>query len=304
MNEAIKNNEDRFFFENIRGESKEIKEAIEIAKRIAPTDVPVLLKGETGTGKKLFARAIYNAGSRKNFPFITINCSAISGDFEKEFFSRISNFPEISKGFYNDINLSTIFFDEIGEMNFTRQTKLLRAFETNFIVNPGDYKPAGVNVRIITATNKNIEKEIEKNNFRKELYYRIGVVKIEIPPLRKRRDDIEPLAEFFIRDFSKELNRTIKTIDKDFLDRLREYDFPGNVRELKNVIERAIILSDGESLKSSALPGEFFVHDMQGIPGNNLSEIEKYHILKILRQNNNNKTRTAETLGIGLTTLY
>ena len=211
------------------------------------------------------------------------------------------------KGLFEEANSGTIFLDEIGEMDSSLQAKLLRVLETSSFIKPGDTKPSEVDVRIITATNRDLEKEIERNNFRKDLYYRIGVVKIEIPPLRNRKEDIEPLAQFFINDFSRKMKRSIKTIDKDFLDKLKEYDYPGNIRELKNVIERAIILMEGDILKSSSLPKEFFKEEMkknQLSASLKMDEIEKQHILKVLHQTNGNKTKTAEALGIGLTTLY
>ncbi len=300
-----------FFFENITGESKEIKETIEITRRAAQTDVPILLIGETGSGKELFAQSIHNASCRKMFPFITINCSSIPKDLlESELFGHIEN-PTIGiankKGLFEEAHSGTIFLDEIGGMDLSLQAKLLGIFETNSFIKIGDTESTGIDVRIITATNKNLEKEIEKNNFRGDLFYRMGVVKIGIPPLRNRKEDIEPLARIIVNDFSTKMKRRIVSIDNDFLEKLKDFNFPGNVRELKNIIERAIILTDGEILKSSSLPQEFFKKEGLGNLKNNsvkLNEIEKYHILKVLHQMHGNKTRTARMLGIGITTLY
>ena len=303
---------EKFHFDNIIGMSKEIKETIEIAKKVAKTGVPILLLGETGSGKELFAQSIHNESNRKDYPFVAINCSAIAKDLlESEMFGykagAFTGAVKNKKGLFEEANSGTIFLDEIGEMDSSLQAKLLRVLETNSFIKPGDTKSSEVDVRIITATNRDLEKEIERNNFRKDLYYRIGVVKIEIPPLRNRKEDIEPLAQFFINDFSRKMKRIINTIDKDFLDKLKEYDYPGNIRELKNVIERAIILMEGDILKSSSLPKEFFKEEMKKnllSASLKMDDIEKHHILKVLHQTNGNKTKTAEALGIGLTTLY
>jgi two-component system NtrC family response regulator len=297
----------RFSFENIIGESKAIKETIEIAKRIAQIDIPVLLTGETGTGKELFAQSIHNASSRKNFPFVTINCSLVSKELlESELINFIEGYPkELNKrGLLEEAKSGTIFLNEIGEIDFSLQAKLLRIFETDSFIKNRDHEKS--DVRIITSTNKNLESEIEKNNFRRDLFYRMSVAKIEIPPLRDRKGDIELLTSFFADQFSKMMNKKIQVIDPDFFNRLKDYPFPGNVRELKNVIERTIILTDGDTLKSSSLPKEFLKPKKKN-PGNNfikLNEIEKQHIIKILHQAHGNKTKAARMLGIGLTTLY
>jgi transcriptional regulator with PAS, ATPase and Fis domain len=302
----------KYCFENIVSESKEIKETIEIARKVAKTDVPVLLVGETGSGKELFAQSIHNESSRRKSPFITINCNAVASDLpELEMFGyKTGAFTEAGsnkKGRFEGANSGTVFLDEIGGLNSSLQTKLLLFLENKSFIKNGDTLTAETDVRIITATSKNLEHEIEINNFRKDLYYRIGVVKIEIPPLRNRKEDIEPLARFFINEFSRQMHRNIKTIEKDFLEKLIGYNYPGNIRELRNVIERAMILADGEILTGSSLPNEFIKDKtipVQSVSYPTLNEIEKQHILKILHQVNGNKTRTAEILGIGLTTLY
>lgn len=294
-------------FENIIGASKEIKETIEIARKVALSDVPVLLLGETGVGKKLFANSIHNESIRRESPFVSINCSNL---LESEMFgyktdTRIGS--SNLKGMLEEANSGTVFLDEIGEMDPALQAKLLGVFETKSFIKTGDMLPTEVDFRIISATTRNLEQEIEINKFRRDLYYNIGVVKIEIPPLRNRREDIEPLARFFIRDFSIKMKRNINDIEKDFLNKLKRYSYPGNIRELRNVIERAIILTDGDILRVSSLPKEFFKEPTIATQENSsstLDEIEKHHILKILQQTKGNKTRTAEILGIGLTTLY
>lgn len=301
---------EKFSFENIIARSKEIKKTIEIARKVAQTDVPVLLLGETGVGKEIFAQSIHYESRRRTSPFISINCRAGGRDLsESEMFGfKADAFAsENKKGLFEQAESGTIFLDEIGELDSSLQAKLLGVFETKSFIKTGDITPTEVDVRIISSTSRNLEKEIEINKFRKDLYYRIGVVKIEIPPLRNRKEDIEPLALFFISDFSAKSKRNINEIEKDFLDKLNRYSYPGNIRELSNVIERAIILTDGEILKASSLPKEFFTEKSIASSlhsSSTLDEIEKHHILKILRQTNGNKTKTAEILGIGLTTLY
>ncbi len=301
---------EEFVFADIIGESKEIKETIEIARKVALTDIPVLLLGETGVGKEIFAKAIHYESSRRESPFIQIKCSAHRSDLlETEMFGNKMNPLIVSgkKGMFDEACSGTIFLDDILELDPFLQAKLLEILEMK-----SDFKTRNIilpesDVRIISATNRNPEHETEINKFRKDLYYRIGVVKIEIPPLRKRKEDIEPLARYFIKEFSDRMKRSIKGIDKDFIDRLISYSYPGNIRELRNVIERTVILTDGEILKAPSLPKEFF-EEKSSVPNvhssSTLDEIEKHHILKILRQTKGNKTKTAEILGIGLTTLY
>ena len=301
---------EKFNFDVITGNSKKIKEAKDLASKIAMTDAPVLLLGQTGTGKELFAQAIHYSGSRKNKTFVAVNCSAIAKDLlESEMFGYIAGAftgaVKNKKGLFEEANSGTLFLDEIGELDLSLQAKFLRVLETNDFIKPGDTKPTKVNVRIIAATNKNLEKEIEKGNFRLDLFYRISVMKIEIPSLKERKEDVEELIEFFVEQLSKKLKKNIKSTSKGFLERIKKYDFPGNIRELRNVIERAIIISESNILSENTLPKEFFGEGInsQG-DSSNLAEVEKNHILKILKSTDGNKTKAAGILGIGLTTLY
>jgi transcriptional regulator with PAS, ATPase and Fis domain len=205
---------------------------------------------------------------------------------------------------FEEAHLGTLFLDEIAELELPLQAKLLRVLETNEFIKPGDTKPTRVDVRIIAATNRDLEIEIQNGSFRSDLYYRIDVVKIEIPPLRTRREDIKTLTEIFVHRFSKKLKKNIKHLSKEYLNRLMHYDFPGNIRELRNVIERSIIISEGNTLNENTLPKEFFLNEKNSSNTDKLSEVEKSHILKILQETDGNKTKTAEILGIGLTTLY
>ena len=301
---------DKYNFDSITGDSKKINEAKEIAIKVAQTNTSVLLLGETGTGKELFAQAIHYSSQRNKFPFVAINCSAIAKELlESEMFGykagAFTGAIKNKKGLFEEANFGTLFLDEIGELDLSLQAKLLRVLEINEFIKPGDTKPTKVDVRIIAATNRNLSKEIENGNFRSDLFYRISVVKIELPPLRERKEDIEMLAEYFINHFSKKLKKEIKHCSKSFWEALIQYSFPGNIRELRNVIERAIILTDGNILTEKSLPKEFLNNPSSTqIDNFILEEVEKSHILKILNSVNGNKTKAAEILGIGLTTLY
>ncbi len=300
---------EKFSFNNITGNSPAIKRAMDIAGKVAGTDTPVLLIGETGTGKEIFAQAIHYAGQRKKNQFVAINCSAFSRDLlESEMFGYIAGAftgaNKNKKGLFEEADKGTLFLDEIGELDIGLQAKFLRVLETNSFIKAGDTKPRSVDVRIIAATNRNLEEEIKKGSFRDDLFYRISVVKIEIPPLRERKEDITELAEYFIEFYSRKLNRNILSISPGFLSTLQNYNYPGNIRELRNIIERAVILSDGKNLEVNLLPTDILSSKEYSKQSKNLDEVEKAHILFVLEETGGNKTRTAEILGIGLTTLY
>ncbi len=298
----------KFSFDNITGSSPLIQQAINISQRVALTDTPVLLTGETGTGKEIFAQSIHYAGDRKKHAFVAVNCSAFAKDLlESEMFGytagAFTGANKNKKGLFEEADKGTLFLDEIGELDITLQAKFLRVIETNNFIKAGDTKETSVDVRIIAATNRNLEEEIRKGNFREDLYYRISVVKIDIPPLRERKDDTRELIDYFIPFFSMKLNKSISKISGDFYTALINYPFPGNIRELRNIIERAVILSDGE-LTTVLLPKDVINVQREAPPSEKLDEVEKSHILKILAETGGNKTKTAEILGIGLTTLY
>jgi two-component system, NtrC family, response regulator len=300
---------EKYNFENIIGNSAKIKDTIDIAKKVSLTDVPVLLFGETGTGKEIFAQSIHYSGERRKNNFVAINCSAFAKDLlESEMFGYVAGAftgaTKNKKGLFEEAHKGTLFLDEIGELDISLQAKFLRVLETNNFIKAGDTKPTQVDVRIIAASNRNLEEEIEKGNFRTDLYYRISVMKIEIPSLRERKEDIKQLAEFFIEVYSQKLGKNIKKISTELFQRLESYNFPGNIRELKNIIERAVILSDGQSLNESSLPKEILHQAISNSHSLNLEDVERNHILSVLEQTNGNKTKTAEILGIGLTTLY
>jgi DNA-binding NtrC family response regulator len=298
---------EKYNFDVISGNSSSIQKAKQLAAKVAVTDTPVLILGETGTGKELFAQAIHYASLRKNKPFVALNCSAFTKELlESEMFGykagAFTGAVKNKKGLFEEAHQGTMFLDEIGELDLSLQAKFLRVLETNDFIKVGDTRPTAIDVRIIAATSRNLEDEIINGRFRSDLYYRIGVMKIELPSLRDRTEDIEALAGYFVEYFSLKLKRNIKRISPEYIKQLKLYKFPGNIRELRNVIERSIIISDGESLTEATLPKEFFPGSQ--LNSEKLEDIEKNHILKILKEVKGNKTKAAEILGIGLTTLY
>ncbi len=306
--------EDKHSFDNIIGNSKAINQAVELAKKVASTDTTVLLTGETGTGKEVFARAIHQASKRSNQNFVAINCSAFSLHLlESEMFGHkagaFTGATRDKKGLFEEADKGTIFLDEIGDMALDLQAKLLRVIESGEFIKVGESSITKVNIRIIAATNRDLQKEIEKGNFREDLYYRISVFKVHLPPLRERIADIEELALHFIALFAAKTNKKIKTLTADCLEALKQHTWNGNIRELKNVIERSVILSNQDIITLETLPAEF--QDNFTPKGNtkqlsafDLASAEKLHIQKVLNYTNGNKTKTAELLHIALTTLY
>ncbi len=306
--------EEKFNFENITGDSIILKEAIDIAKKVAETDAAVLIQGETGTGKELFAQSIHYSSNRKSKPFVAINCSSFTKELlESELFGykagAFTGANKNKKGLFEEANYGTMFLDEIGEIEISLQAKLLRVLETNSFIKSGDTKTTHVDVRIISASNRNLEEEIENGNFRPDLYYRISVMKINLPSLRDRKEDIPVLIHGFTKFYREKLNRNIKEIEPGFIQKLEAYNFPGNIRELRNLVERAVILTSGYTLKEDVLPTELLLNkpDISASSSKEnyrLDNLEKEHIIKTLRLVDGNKTKAAEMLGIGLTTLY
>ena len=299
---------EKYSFENIIGVSPEIISAIEIARKVSATDTIIHLTGETGTGKEIFAQAIHYAGKRKEHSFVAVNCSSFSKELlESELFGYVAGAftgaIKYKKGLFEEADKGTLFLDEIGELDISLQSKLLRVLETNSFIKTGDTKPVTVDVRIITATNRNLEEEVKKGNFRTDLYYRIGVMKLNIPPLRERKEDIKLFADHFLKFYSAKMNHTFNKIDPSFYKKLISYDFPGNIRELRNIVERTVILSDKE-INANSLPDDLLQKHGNNPDSTRLEEIEKFHILDVLQKVNGNKTKAAELLGIGLTTLY
>lgn len=277
-----------YSFDSIIGSSNGLKQAVALARKVADTDVPVLLTGETGTGKEVFSHAIHYASPRSQYPIMAINCSAFSKDLlESELFGyKAGAFTGAMKdkpGLFEVANHGTVFLDEIGEMAFDLQARLLRVLETGEYIKVGDTKPTKVDVRIISATNRDLKKEIENGHFREDLYFRLSVFQIHLPPLRERKEDIEMLAETFLKRFSTKLKKEIKGMTSEVVDILKGAEWRGNIRELKNVMERSAIVCD-EEVTVQDLPIDLQCAGMdeeQGKEEFELAVIEQKHITKV-----------------------
>ena len=303
-----------YSFDSILGESKVLKDAVSLAQKVSGTDVPVLLTGETGTGKEVFAQAIHYSSKRARQNFVAVNCSSFSKELlESEMFGhKAGSFTgalKDKKGLFEEANNGTIFLDEIGEMAFELQAKLLRILETGEYIKIGDTKPTRVNVRIIAATNRNLSQEIVAGRFREDLFYRLSVFQIHLPPLRERAGDIRLLAKAFIKSFAEQLARPVVEIAPAFLEALDSQPWKGNIRELRNVIERSMIVCESGYLDIADLPFDIqnahYEHSNDSSPGSfELSAMERRHIARVLEDTKGNKTEAARLLKIGLTTLY
>lgn len=298
----------KFSFESILGTSKAINGAISLAKRVAGTSTTVLLLGETGTGKEVFAQAIHQESPRKAKPFVAVNCSGFSPELlESELFGykagAFTGAVKDKRGLLEEAHEGTLFLDEIGEMNLDMQAKLLRVLESQTYIKVGDTQTSQVNVRIIAATNRDLKTEAEAGRFRLDLFYRLSVFSIELPPLAQRREDIMPIALHYLAEFTAKVNRPEFTMDKAFIKLLTAHNWKGNIRELKNVMERVVILADNNLIGPVLLPFEFHQETNPNNPLN-LQEIERQHIMKVLKHTGGNKTEASRQLGIGLTTLY
>lgn len=299
-------------FDAIIGKSKQLQACVDLAKRVAPTDTTVLLLGETGTGKEVFAQSIHQASNRFKKPFVAINCSAFGKDLlESEMFGhRAGSFTGASKdkkGLFEEANQGTIFLDEVGELALELQAKLLRVLESGEFIKIGDTTPTKVNVRIIAATNRDLQKHIAGGDFRSDLFYRISVFQITIPALRERVADIEALAKSFAAQYALKANKRIKSLSPAYVAALEQNPWNGNIRELKNVIERSVILTDGEELDVESLPLELLLGKNTGsknLSAFSLASAEKLHLQKVLNYTNGNKAEAARLLEIGIATLY
>lgn len=303
----------KYSFQSIIGQSKVLHESIELAKKVAPTEAAVLLTGETGTGKEVFAQAIHQGSPRAGKNFVALNCSALGKDIlESELFGykqgAFTGAVKDKKGLIEEAHGGTLFLDEIGEMPLDLQAKLLRVLETSEFIKLGDTKAQKSDFRLIAATNKDLKTESEAHNFRADLYFRLNVFQIVLPPLRERKKDIEALAVFYTGQFTAKTGGQEKHFEPGFLDKLVAYPWPGNIRELKNVIERAVILSEDNQLTRAALPFEIqHAATSDGktqLSAFSLMSVEKLHIQKVLNHTRGNKAEAARLLEIGIATLY
>lgn len=303
-----------YSFDSVLGDSKALKDAVSLARKVSGTDVPVLLTGETGTGKEVFAQAIHYNSKRAKQNFVAVNCSSFSKELlESEMFGhKAGSFTgalKDKKGLFEEADNGTIFLDEIGEMAFELQAKLLRILETGEYIKIGDTKPTRVNVRVVAATNRNLPEEITAGRFREDLFYRLSVFQIHLPPLRERAGDVRILAKAFVKDFSVRLARPVTEITPAFLEALEQQPWKGNIRELRNVIERSLIVCESERLDVADLPLDIqnthYEQSDETTPGSfELSAMERRHIARVLEYTKGNKAEAARLLKIGLTTLY
>ncbi len=325
--QIIRNLEAKYTFADIIGTHPLIREAVSKAEIAAATPATVILRGESGTGKELFAHAIHNASNRRNAQFIRVNCAAISENLlESELFGYDEGaFTGASKGgkvgFFERASGGTIFLDEIGEINLNTQVKLLRVLQEKEIVRVGGTKPLPVNVRVISATNLDLEQAVDEGKFRKDLYYRLNVIPIEIPPLRLRRSDLPALADHLIARFNQEYGRNVSSISNGAMERIQQYDWPGNIRELENYLGRGMInmrihekimdirhlqpLDKGTTLKATSQlipePG-----DLTGFESlkYRMDAYEKEYLMEAVKAAHGNKTACAKALGVSIRTLY
>jgi two-component system response regulator PilR (NtrC family) len=316
----IKGIEDAVSFENMIGKSKEILKIYSLVKKVADTPANVLILGESGTGKELVARAIHQKSSRNNQPFVIINCGGVPENLlESEFFGYMkgsfSGAYSDKPGLFEVAHGGTLFLDEIGELYPFLQVKLLRVVQEKTFRRLGGAEDITVDVRIISATNQNLQEKVKSGEFREDLYYRLNVIPITLPPLRKRKEDIPVLAEYFIQKYSTEFGKEVKKISPYALQLLMKYPFPGNVRELENIIERSVALETGNIiLPETLIISEEEQEDLASISDGdfdneeiNLNEeirrIEKQIIEKALKKSNNSKTKAAKYLNVSYDSL-
>lgn len=296
--------------DNLIGESFQIKKIYELVHSVSSTDTTVMIRGESGTGKELVAKAIHINSRRKYSPIITVNCGALAESLlESELFGHekgaFTGAQFRRKGKFEMADGGTIFLDEIGSISLMMQVELLRVIETKQFNRVGGNELIKSNFRVITATNESLEDLVKAGKFREDLYYRLNVFNILIPPLRERRDDIPLLVNFFIKKFSCAMNKKIKNISKEAMDFLMNYQWPGNVRELENAIERAMVVGKSDSITVDDLPFHVSRNNLE-LPGDekSLASIEKKYINRILNENDWNISKTAKILEIDRVTLY
>ncbi|MCK4385959.1 MAG: sigma-54-dependent Fis family transcriptional regulator [candidate division Zixibacteria bacterium] len=293
--------------DQIVGENPAMLKVFDLIKTVAPTDTSVMIKGESGTGKELIARAIHSNSSRRFFPIIIINCGGLTeGLTESEFFGHekgaFTGALYRRKGKFEMANDGTIFLDEVGNIDAKAQTDLLRVIETKQFTRVGGNEIIKVDFRLICATNRDLELAVKEGKFREDLYYRLNVFSISIPPLRERRSDIPLLCNYYLKKLANSTNKAVTGISPDAMEKLKQYDWPGNVRELRNAIERAIVVAKGSSITVDDLP---IPSSSKALPDDqSLEAVERAQIKNVLEQMGWNITRSAEILGIDRATLY
>ena len=302
---------------NIIGESAPMKRIYSMIQQVADTDTSVLISGESGTGKELVARALHQEGSRRDAPFMAVNCAAVPAQLlESELFGHVRGaFTDAKgdrKGLFEQAQQGTVFLDEIGELPTELQPKLLRVLQDRKVRPVGSSREIDLDIRVVAATNRDLEAEVNAGRFRADLFYRLNVVGVELPPLRDRGMDVLRLAEHYLQQYAKRLGRTITGIEPGAAQKLLDYDWPGNVRELSNYIERAVTLSQGSEIRIGDLPDKVRRYEMSSIPVQDtmpqqiitLHELQERYIENVLRTVQGNKTQAAKLLGLDRRTLY
>jgi DNA-binding NtrC family response regulator len=303
----------RVLVEGVVYRSRQMEEILKLVQRVSQVDSTVLIQGESGTGKELISRAIHAQSRRKNGPFHVIDCGTIPENLlESEFFGykkgAFTGADTSRKGLFEVSSGGTLVLDEVGELPFLLQVKLLRVLQEREIRPLGSDRPRKVDVRILAATNKNLQEEVERGNFREDLFYRLNVISLRVPPLRERPDDILPVAEYFLQKYVRKVGRPPMRIDSSAAHQLLQYRWPGNVRELENAVQRAVALAGGDILLPADLPeavhGGRARSDLSMDSGATLGEMEKQYILHVLKEQGGSRGRAAEVLGIGRNTLW
>lgn len=295
----------------IIGHSKALRHVIAKIKKVAPGDANVCIMGESGTGKELVARAVHQNGPRRNRPLVTLDCTAVpEGLMESQLFGHVrgsfTGAVENRDGVFSLAHTGTLFIDEISELPLSLQAKLLRVIQTREFVKVGGTKPVRTDIRLVTASNKDLRTAVEEGTFREDLYYRIAVVMLEVPPLRSRREDIPALAHHFLEKFSAAHRKPLPKLTPQAVELLTSYDWPGNVRQLENCIEQAVVLCDGDTVDVDALPLAETTPKRSALPGARepvgltLREVEQEYILRTLKAVGGNRTRATRLLGISL----
>lgn len=309
LNKELQN---KYQYGGIIGKSEGMKKIFNLIEKLKDVETSVMITGESGTGKELVARAIHFSGKRKNNKFVEVNCAAIpEGLLEEEFFGHkkgtFTNAISDKIGKFQYANKGTIFLDEIGDMSLNLQSKLLRVIQEKSFIPLGANEPIDIDVRIIAATNKDLRKMVEEGTFRKDLYFRLNVIELKIPPLKDRKEDLPLLFNHFINISNKEMSKNVKGISKEVEKLLLEYDYPGNVRELSNIIECGVLLTQKEVIEKDSLPSNFierfnkdkgYTIEGKDLTAMTLKEVEKLLIEVVLKRNNGHRKKTADMLGI------
>lgn len=304
---------ERYRFDNIVGKSEAMEKVYRMVEKVASISSNLLLTGETGTGKELIARAIHYNSERAERPFVAVNCGALTESLlESELFGHVkgafTGAIASKEGFFHKANGGTLFLDELNEVSPGLQVKLLRAVQEREVIPVGGRDPLKFDVRLLAATNKDLEEAVRRGGFREDLFYRLNVITIHLPPLRQRKEDIPLLANFFLEKYARRFGKLSTKISKEALRVLVNYDWPGNVRELENVLERAVALSDADTVDTNDLPekiasAKILIQDVDEVEMT-LDALEEQHIKKVLHKVAGDKVRAAQILGINLSTLY